>query len=551
MDNKDFSDSCKADYTKAETKVPVAKYTGKKASPRKTLRNTLAGTIALTLAAVPLIPAAQALNAADDQSLQVSQGTDYKGSDLVERFKSGSILTLAEIAEIDMDACKAADPQIAAKIIELKATLEAEAEKPVTPDVPTDTITPEPNPEPGNSGDQGENGDGNTDTDVDSGSQNDGADVPTDEQGTPSSPVTPEIPEGEDRDEALLTPIDPFDVLPESMDPYEPSENYPEWSYSGDTDFVTKHYTEDLTTEKFIAVLSEQARQVAGERGLSASAMIAQAVYATDGGRALFSQAPARNLFSSKSCSVSLTPVYDECGTFVKNETSIVFGDEDASQHFDTYLEAFEDYADKLSTLLSIDTNRLTAARETFSEPLDFSKTLEYAQALFGLSDGDVAAIEEIANVYELARFDEPSEDELQNPLEVTRTDAFGHTYREQVSLADLVAEATSHLGVPYVWGGTTTDGFDCSGLVQYSYACALGLSLPRTTYYQCTQGQDVDFDDLRAGDLVFFQKNGVVGHVGMYIGEGCYIEAPAPGQEVKITSMDEKMPHFAKRVLF
>ncbi len=98
MENKDFSDSCKADYTKAETKVPVAKYTGKKASPRKTLRNTLAGTIALTLAAVPLIPAAQALNAADDQSLQVSQGTDYKGSDLVERFKSGSILTLAEIA---------------------------------------------------------------------------------------------------------------------------------------------------------------------------------------------------------------------------------------------------------------------------------------------------------------------------------------------------------------------------------------------------------------------------------------------------------------------
>ncbi len=550
MENKDFGDSRNTEHTKTETKLLAGRSAAKKVSPRKAMRNTLAGTIALTLAAVPLIPAAQALNAADEQPSQASQQADYKGSDLVERFKDGATLTLAQIAEIDMDACKAADPQIAAKIIELKASLEAEAEKPVTPDVPTDPITPEPSPEPGNSGDQGENGDGDTSADGDSGSQNNNGDASTGGQGTPSSPVTPDIPEGLDSDDAQIAPIDPFDVLPESMDPYEPSENYPEWSYSGDADFVTKHYTEDQTTEKFIAVLSEQAKQVSREQGISASAMIAQAVYATDGGRSLSSQAPVRNLFNSKSCSVSLTPVYDECGTFVKNETSIVFDDEDASQHFDSYLEAFEDYADKISTLSNIDARR-TLASDASSVSFDFSQTLAYAKALYGLSDEDVAAIEEIANVYELARFDESSEDKLQNPLEVTRTDAFGRTYCEQVSLADLVAEATSHLGVPYVWGGTTTDGFDCSGLVQYSYSYALGLSLPRTTYYQCTQGQDVDFNDLRAGDLVFFQKNGVVGHVGMYIGEGCYIEAPAPGQEVKITSMDEKMPHFAKRILF
>lgn len=128
LENKDFGDSRNTEHTKTETKLLAGRSAAKKVSPRKAMRNTLAGTIALTLAAVPLIPAAQALNAADEQPSQASQQADYKGSDLVERFKDGATLTLAQIAEIDMDACKAADPQIAAKIIELKASLEAEAE---------------------------------------------------------------------------------------------------------------------------------------------------------------------------------------------------------------------------------------------------------------------------------------------------------------------------------------------------------------------------------------------------------------------------------------
>ena len=78
-----------------------------------------------------------------------------------------------------------------------------------------------------------------------------------------------------------------------------------------------------------------------------------------------------------------------------------------------------------------------------------------------------------------------------------------------------------------------------------------MGIELPRTTYYQCLQGSDVDFDDLATGDLLFFVNvHGEAGHVAVYLGKGCYIEAPDVGDVVKVTSMTEKMPTFAKRIV-
>lgn len=103
---------------------------------------------------------------------------------------------------------------------------------------------------------------------------------------------------------------------------------------------------------------------------------------------------------------------------------------------------------------------------------------------------------------------------------------------------------ATKYLGTPYRWGGATpTTGFDCSGLVQYSYA-QIGIELPRVAAQQFDVGIPVGRDHLRPGDAVFFAENGYVHHVGLYIGDGKFIDAPETGQEVRVDSLSD--PYFA-----
>jgi peptidoglycan DL-endopeptidase CwlO len=91
---------------------------------------------------------------------------------------------------------------------------------------------------------------------------------------------------------------------------------------------------------------------------------------------------------------------------------------------------------------------------------------------------------------------------------------------------------ALHYLGVPYVWGGASPSGFDCSGLVMYVYA-QLGISLPHYTVAQWNATQPISSP--APGDLVFF--NGL-GHVGIYIGNGQFVDAPHTGSVVRIDSM-------------
>ncbi len=94
-------------------------------------------------------------------------------------------------------------------------------------------------------------------------------------------------------------------------------------------------------------------------------------------------------------------------------------------------------------------------------------------------------------------------------------------------------------LGTPYVWGGTTPAGFDCSGLAQYLYTNA-GVPIPRTSEEQFKAGTPVATNQLRPGDLVFFRKNGDVHHVGIYLGSGRFLQAPHTGDVVKISSLTD-----------
>lgn len=90
-----------------------------------------------------------------------------------------------------------------------------------------------------------------------------------------------------------------------------------------------------------------------------------------------------------------------------------------------------------------------------------------------------------------------------------------------------IIATAKQYIGVNYVFGGTTPSGFDCSGFSQYVFA-KNGINLPRVARDQYRVGSSVPFSNLRAGDLVFFSlgKNGNVDHMGIYVGNGQFINA-------------------------
>ncbi len=104
---------------------------------------------------------------------------------------------------------------------------------------------------------------------------------------------------------------------------------------------------------------------------------------------------------------------------------------------------------------------------------------------------------------------------------------------------AAVVGIAMKYQGYPYLFGGNTPSGFDCSGLAQWVYA-QVGISLPRTTFAQWDVGVRISYDELEPGDLVFFTTDGVFGnHVGIYLGNGEMIDAASPGQGVVVQSLN------------
>ena len=99
---------------------------------------------------------------------------------------------------------------------------------------------------------------------------------------------------------------------------------------------------------------------------------------------------------------------------------------------------------------------------------------------------------------------------------------------------SSVVSIAMHYLGTPYVWGGASPSGFDCSGLVMYVFS-QVGVSLPHSSYAQYGMGSPVSRDQLQPGDLVFFDG---LGHVGIYVGGGSFIHAPHTGDVVRISSL-------------
>ncbi|WP_278507568.1 C40 family peptidase [Ligilactobacillus animalis] len=111
-----------------------------------------------------------------------------------------------------------------------------------------------------------------------------------------------------------------------------------------------------------------------------------------------------------------------------------------------------------------------------------------------------------------------------------------------------IAAYAQSFIGTPYVWGGSTPSGFDCSGLTQYVYA-HFGKQIGRNTIAQESAGTHIPVSQAQVGDLLFWGTPGSTYHVAIYLGGNSFVAAPEPGQSVKIGNMAYFMPSFAVHV--
>lgn len=96
---------------------------------------------------------------------------------------------------------------------------------------------------------------------------------------------------------------------------------------------------------------------------------------------------------------------------------------------------------------------------------------------------------------------------------------------------------AVRQVGIPYRYGGASTRGFDCSGLVHFAYS-GVGQRVPRTTGELWRRLAPVTGDKLRVGDVLFFRIEGTISHVGLYLGNGRFVHAPASGRDVSVETL-------------
>ncbi|MFJ4831034.1 NlpC/P60 family protein [Streptomyces sp. NPDC088747] len=201
-----------------------------------------------------------------------------------------------------------------------------------------------------------------------------------------------------------------------------------------------------------------------------------------------------------------------------------------------------DDYLDKAAVLDRINARQAGELKDLRSAMRDLAQHREEAAADLAELEKSREAVAKHKRTVErkLARARE-----MLNALPDSARDAYDRASRSgRADLPDLgnaapasgraaaaVAAARSALGRPYVWGSNGPGGFDCSGLMQWSYGQA-GVGLPRTSQAQRHAGQQVSLSQAKPGDLVAYRDD--ASHIGMYVGNGQVIHAPYPGAPVR-----------------
>ncbi|MEH7384838.1 LysM peptidoglycan-binding domain-containing protein [Bacillus sp. JJ1521] len=169
--------------------------------------------------------------------------------------------------------------------------------------------------------------------------------------------------------------------------------------------------------------------------------------------------------------------------------------------------------------------------------------TVKAGDTLYGIARTNNMSVTELKNINKL------SSDTLSigQVLKVTKNaQAESNVQNRDQVLKELVSDSYNFIGIPYLWGGTTTDGFDCSGFIYFMHS-RHGIDIPRNTsagYY--TMGTSVSKADLQPGDLVFFAVNntGQISHVGFYVGNNEFISATT-SKGIAVVSLDN--PYWSK----
>ncbi len=145
-----------------------------------------------------------------------------------------------------------------------------------------------------------------------------------------------------------------------------------------------------------------------------------------------------------------------------------------------------------------------------------------------------------VSRIVELNHITDPNAISIGEKLLLPAVSAVETAASQVLSIGQTIADtALQFLGVPYVWGGTSPQGFDCSGLVEYVFRLN-GIILPRTSEAQFAGGTPVPANELAPGDLVFFSTYAYASHVGIYIGNGQFVTAPATGAVVRVANLSD-----------
>ncbi|WEG73652.1 glucosaminidase domain-containing protein [Vagococcus intermedius] len=339
------------------------------------------------------------------------------------------------------------------------------------------------------------------------------------------------------------------------------------------------------TSQEFIDAIGPLAAEVAEEYGIYASVMIAQASLESAYGNSALATAPNYNLFGIKGSYEGRTANFQ---TLEDSGNGSMYSISAGFRKYPSYKESLEDYAKLLKNGVGGNSKFYAG---TWKENTDsYKDATKFLTGRYATDTSYNKKLNGIIEAYNLTMYDNGANfkttknryyivkphdtlnkiakkekvsvkqimslnKKIKNPNLIYPKDKLliekGRKITKRGKLTstnDVIIKAREYLGVPYVWGGTTPLGFDCSGIVQYVYR-DLGINLPRVTTQQEFAGPVVDFDDMEIGDLLFWGARGQTHHVAFYSGNGQMIMAPEPGDVVKEVPMSSYMPDFAVHI--